>query len=170
MAAPTIPPSSQPTTAPITPSPLGPYISETIDESGTQISAQQKSLQRLIYELNCDLLRAQIWVDTDITVAAQQVLALQGFGTDLDGNYLIEEHVIVLSSSSNALSELTMRKCQNVAALYQIPGGGSGNSAAQPSQDVTSPGGSSIPGAASPAAGGSLVNQGPELQGGGGAP
>jgi hypothetical protein len=169
MAAPTDPPSSPPPTPAITPSPPGPGASKTIDESAAQISAQQKSLQRLIYEMNADLLRAQITVDADVTVAAQQVLALQGFGADLDGNWLLEDHTIVLSSNSNALSELTMRKCQNVAALYQIPGASSGNSAAQPSQDVTSPlGGSSVPGAASPAAGGSQVNQGPELNRGGG--
>jgi hypothetical protein len=135
---PTIPPASQPATPTITPSPLGPYISKTIDENSSAFVYQQKNLQRLIYELNADLARATITIPVDLTIAAQQVLQLSGFGTDIDGNWLIETHDIILSSSSNAESVLTMRKCQDVAALYAIPGAISPNPSAQQTNNPTS--------------------------------
>ncbi|SRR5258708_3160289 len=114
----TVPPASPPVTQQITPSPAGPAANKTIDDSQTQISPQVRSLQRLEYELNADLFRGTILLPLDVRVAAQQVVTLQGFGTLVEGNWLVEEHILTLESSSNATSDLVVRKTQDVSALY----------------------------------------------------
>jgi hypothetical protein len=162
----TNPPDSPPVTQQITPSPKGPGANQTIDESQTQISPQVKSLQRLEYELNADLYRGVILLPLDVRVAAQQVVALQGYGTlvasnGIPGNYLVEEHVLTLESSSDATSELIIRGCQNVDALYNVPGA-TGSPATAQSNNVQSPGGSQAGGSSIPGASPSQ-NQGPEL-------
>jgi hypothetical protein len=158
MAAPTVPPDSPPATPAITPSPAAPFISDTIDENAASYVAVQKSLERLIYELNADLNRAVITIPLDLNIAAQQVLQLKGFG-NADGNWLIEHHRLILSGSSSAWSELTLRACQNVAALYQIPGPNPLPTAPQ-TNNPTSP----IAAGSGTTTLNNAVNQGPELQ------
>jgi hypothetical protein len=159
MATQTVPPDSPPTTAAITPSPAAPFISDTIDENAASFVAVQKTLQRVMYELNADLERAVITIPLDLNIAAQQVLQLSGFGSAIDGNWLIEHHRLILSGSSSAWSELTLRACQNVAALYQIPGPNP-NPSAQQTNDPTSP----IAAGSGTTTLNNAVNQGPELQ------
>jgi hypothetical protein len=120
MAAPTIPPGSQPATQPITPSPLGPTAVQTLDQSVTATQPQVQNLQRLEWQLNGDLNRGVLVLPMDINVAAQVVVEIQGFGAP-DGNWIVEDHTLSFYSSSDAVSELSLRKTQDIAALYNVP-------------------------------------------------
>jgi hypothetical protein len=113
----TTPPTSPVTTPALTPPPAPPTAAQTIDGSQNNVAPNIKSLQRLEYELNADLHRGIVVMPLDLNISAWLIAKIPNAGPEFTGNWIIESHVIDLSSSEHAISDVEMRKCQNIAAL-----------------------------------------------------